>query len=593
MYVYTDGLKRNILGKKAGIVFLCVIMSISLLAQKKCTLSIIITDSGAGKGFAMPDYQKKFDSPLQCRHEVQRMLFSLYDNAYLTASADSIVQDSTHLKAYITHGSAFEWAYLNKGNVDEGVLSQTGYRQKVFFHKPFYYKAVRKAMDKILILYEDHGYPFAQIKLDSVKLDGNRISASLNIRKNKVEKIDSIVIKGDLKLSPQYLYGYLGIKPGDLYDESKIRVISSRLKALTFLSETKAMQVVFVEDKVKVLLYLNKKSADQFNGIVGILPDNTTGKITITGDISLQLQNSFHHAEEIAFHWQHLQPQTENLTLHLSYPYLFTTPIGIDGDLKLFKQDTTYLQVDSKIGLKYLLIGGNYIGVFYENITSSLLSTSTIANLTVLPPYADVSTDLYGLEYKANTLDYIYNPRRGYEILASVAVGTKTIHVNSRLNPIAYDGLQLSSDEYRANLNGAFYIPLFNRSTIKFGVQGGYINAPSLLLNDLYRIGGFSVLRGFDEQSIYVSAYSVGTVELHYLLEQNSYLFLFYDQGWCRETGLESIQYFNDTPAGFGAGMSFQTKAGVFSLSYALGNGHNNPTSFKNGKISFGIASTF
>ena len=353
------------------------------------------------------------------------------------------------------------------------------------------------------------------------------------------------------------------------------------------------MQVIFVQDKVEVLLYLNKKSADQFNGIVGILPNNETGKITITGDISLQLQNSLHHAEEIDFHWQHLQPLTQNLTLNASYPYLFSTPIGIDGSLKLFKQDTTYLQVDSKIGLKYLLIGGNYLEVFYENITSSLLSTTALESLTTLPPYADVTTDLYGLQYKAVALDNIYSPRRGYEVLASAAVGNKTIHVNNRLNPVAYDSVQLKSIEYRLNLNGAFYIPLFNRSAIKFRLQGGYIDAPSLLLNDLYRIGGFAVLRGFDEQSIYVSAYSVGTVELHYLLEQNSYLFLFYDQGWCRETGLEYIKYFNDTPAGFGAGMSFQTKAGIFSLAYALGQGHNNPINFKDGKISFGIASTF
>jgi outer membrane protein assembly factor BamA len=577
--------------KKAYIPLIILAFCSVSYAQKKCSLSIKVRDS-AFKGFKMPDYDKKFSTLLQCKHEVQRVLFALYDQAFLTATVDSMVQDTTHMTAYITHGSLYQLAYLNKGNVDEGVLSQTGYRQKVFFHKPFYYKSVRKIMDKILMLYENHGYPFAQIKLDSVKLDGNNISAALAIHKNKVEKIDSVVVKGDLKLAPQYLYGYLGIKPGDMYDESKMRVVSTRLKALPFLYETKPMQIIFVEDKVKVLLYLGKKSANQFNGIVGILPNTITGKITITGDVSLQLMNSFHHAEEIGFHWQHLQLQTENLTIHLSYPYLFSTPIGIDGDLKLFKQDTTYLQVDSKIGLKYLLIGGNYFKVFYENISSSLLSTSLLQYQTTdLPPYADVTTDLYGIEYKANGLDYIYNPQRGYEILVSAAAGTKTINVNSRLNPAIYNGLQLKSDEYRFSLNGAYYIPLFNRTAFKIGLQGAYINAPSLMLNDLYRIGGFSVLRGFDEQSIYASAYGVGTAEIHYLLEQNSYFFLFFDQGWYQEqTDLVSVQ---DMPFGFGGGMTFQTKAGIFSISYALGKEFSNPISFKNGKINFGIASYF
>ena len=112
------------------------------------------------------------------------------------------------------------------------------------------------------------------------------------------------------------------------------------------------------------------------------------------------------------------------------------------------------------------------------------------------------------------------------------------------------------------------------------------------MLNDMFRIGGFTVLRGFDEQSIYASTYGVGTAELHYLLEQNSYLFVFFDQGWYQkeQAGLANI---TDMPYGFGAGMSFQTKAGIFSIDYALGSQMNNPISFRGGKINFGIASYF
>jgi len=559
--------------------------------QKKYILTIRVKDTLAGKGFKLPAYLQKNPSVAGCLHEIQKVLFSLYDEAYLAASADSVVNDSTLVTAYITTGRRYEWAYLSKGNADEGVLSEAGYRQKIYMHQPFYYKNVHKFMDKILVFYENHGFPFAEVKLDSVKLDTNQISASLRVTKNSNEKIDSIVVKGSLKLAPAYIYGYLGIKPGDIYDESKVRAISKRLKALPFLYETKPVQVMFVEDKAKILLYLSKKSADRFNGIVGILPDKT-GKITLTGDVSLQLENSFHHAEQIGFHWQHIQAQTENLTLHFSYPYFFSTPLGVDGDLTLFKQDTTYLRVDSKLGLEYLLIGGNYWKVYYENITSTLLSTSSLQfQSSNLPPYADVSTQLYGIEYKATELDYIYNPRRGYEILANAAAGTKIIHQNPKLNPAIYEGLKLHSNEYKVNIKADCYIPFFSRSAFKLGLQGGYIDAPSLLLNDLYRIGGFAVLRGFDEQSIYASAYSVGTVEFHYLLEQNSYMFLFFDQGWYQEnTDLLSV---HDTPYGFGAGMSFQTKAGIFSIDYALGKQHSNLVNFRDGKINFGIASYF
>jgi len=563
-----------------------------MYGQKRFSLKIISKDSTANKEFSMPDYQTKFDVTADRTKELQRVLLALYSNAYLSASIDSLVSDSTVLKAYLHQGAQYQWANLRKGNVDEGLLSQLGYSEKLYRKAPFYYKDVSKLMDKILTFYEGHGYPFAQVKLDSIKMKGNEISASLFLAKKRLEKIDSIVVKGDLKLSSRYLYGYLGIKPGDFYDESKIKAASARLRALPFVSEAKPLQVIFVEDKVRIYFFLGKKSANQFNGIIGILP-NTSGVINITGDVSLQLQNSFHHAEEIGFHWQHIQAQTEDLTLHFSYPYLLNTPIGFDNDFKLYKQDTTYLQTDEKVGLKYMLIGGNYWKVFYENITSSLLSTSVLQYSTSgLPSYADVTTQLYGIEYKYTALDYIYNPRKGFEILVSAAAGTKQIHQNPKLNPLIYDGLQLNSDEYRANINAAYYIPIMNRSTIEFALKGGYLNAPSLLLNDLYRIGGFSTIRGLDEQLIYANEYSIGTIEYHYLLEQNSFLFLFFDQGWYQQN-IAGDAAVRDIPFGFGAGMDFQTKAGIFSLAYALGREFNNPISFKDGKISFGLINNF
>jgi outer membrane protein assembly factor BamA len=572
--------------------FIALVCINTIQAQKKLWLNVIVKDSG-DKAFHLPDYQRKFDNPAQRIHEMQKVLFSLYDNAYLSASYDSTMEDTTLLNVYLFHGKRYEWAYLKKGNVDEEVLSQLGFRERVYRNKPFYYKDALMLMDKVVSFYEDHGYPFAQIHLDSVKLKDNTVAAVLSIQKRQLIKIDSIEIKGTLKLSSQYLYGYLGIKPGDVYNESKIRAISLRLKSLPFLMETKSAQVIFVQGKAKVFLFLSRKSANQFNGIVGILP-GASGKVTITGDVNLQLQNSFHRAEEIGFHWQHLQPMTQNLLIHFSYPYLFNTPFGLDEDFKLYKQDTTYLQTDEKVGLKYLMTGGSYWKVYYENISSSLLSTSTLQYSTSgLPNYADNVVQLYGIEFKAANLDYIYNPRSGYELLVNVAAGTKTISKNAKLDPAIYDGLQLNSDEYRASLNGSYYVPLTVRSTIKLQVQGAYINAPSLLLNDLYRIGGFQVLRGFDEQSFYTSAYSVGTIEFHYLLEQNSFMFVFFDQGLCRETFPTVISYFTDTPFGFGAGMNFQTKAGIFSISYALGQSQNSAINFSQGKISFGLVNNF
>ena len=48
-----------------------------------------------------------------------------------------------------------------------------------------------------------------------------------------------------------------------------------------------------------------------------------------------------------------------------------------------------------------------------------------------------------------------------------------------------------------------------------------------------------------------------------------------------------------DRPFGFGSGMSFETKAGIFSITYALGKQFDNPIKFSSAKIHFGFVNFF
>ena len=112
-----------------------------------------------------------------------------------------------------------------------------------------------------------------------------------------------------------------------------------------------------------------------------------------------------------------------------------------------------------------------------------------------------------------------------------------------------------------------------------------------LYSNELYRIGGIKTQRGVDEASIYASSYAIGTVEYRFLFEENSNLFLFTDQGWWEDQSRTPL--LTDTPLGFGAGTSFETQAGIFSLTYALGRQFNNPIELRGGKVHFGFTSLF
>ena len=112
-----------------------------------------------------------------------------------------------------------------------------------------------------------------------------------------------------------------------------------------------------------------------------------------------------------------------------------------------------------------------------------------------------------------------------------------------------------------------------------------------LYANELYRIGGLKTLRGMDEASITASSYVISTVEYRFLYEENSNFFLFVDQAWWERHVKD--EFSTDTPMGFGLGTTFETKAGLFSLTYALGQQFDNPIQLRGGKVHFGFISLF
>jgi len=572
------------------------LISTSAIAQKKYTLSIQLVDTIHATDFASIKKEvvenESFKDSLAAGKELQKIISTLQGSGYLASSFDSVRFDSTACRAYLYLGEKYQWASLRKGNVDDVYLSGTGFRNKLFQKKLFRYDQVSKVLNNIIVNCENHGYPFATVKLDSISFSEKEIHASLNLDRGRFCKIDSVVMKGKDVVAPVYIYNYIGIKPGGIYDESKIRRITVRLHELPFVTEARSNEILFDEKQTKLLLYLDSRKASQFDGVLGVAPDEN-GKVILTGEAHLKLQNALKRGEVIELNWKQLPAKSQDLKVHALYPYLLNTPIGIDGNLSIYKQDTTFLDVIKNLGVQYMFNGTNYIKAFVNNKESSLLSTDGLEFQTVLPDYADVTTTLYGLSLHIEKFDYRYNPRKGFVLETTPSTGNRVIKKNGDLNPVIYDSLKLRTTQYHLEFKGDYFVPLGQRQVIDIGNMSGYIYSPDLFSNELFRIGGLRSLRGFDEESIRASLYTIGKVEYRYLLEQNSFLFAFFNQAWYENKSRGIVDDRKDTPFGFGAGINFETKLGIMSVSYALGKQFNNPVQFRAGKVHFGIISYF
>jgi len=524
------------------------------------------------------------------------VLKELYKIGHLAASIDSFIFEKKEHQLFISKGKEITWAQLRKGNFSEENAEAIDFAPSMLENKTFNLKQLNKLFEKTIRFYENRGYPFVSIQLKEVKfIEQNRISAELFLEKNTLYKIDSIKVVGNSQISKSYLFNYLGLYEGDLYQENKVSAIEDRIREIPFISMTAKPEVQFFEEGVKIVLRLDQKKASRFDGVIGLLTNENTGKIELTGDVDLNLTNGIKRGETFGLNWRKLKGNSQDLKVAVIYPYLFKTPFGIDLDFKLFKRDTTFIDLETKVGINYLLERGDYISLFIENKSSSLLSRDNFADALQIPDLGDVQINSFGVAYLGNKTNYKYNPTKGLLVNLNFSAGRKElkkIRVLEQRKPELYDSIQLKTNQFKGGILLEYYIPLAQRSTIKLANRSASIYSERLYVNELMRIGGLRTLRGFDEESIRASAYSIFTLEYRFLLDQNSFFSVFSDYG-LYENNTTGTKYVNDTPIGIGAGISFETKAGIFTFNYAVGSQFGNPINVRAAKIHFGFINFF
>jgi len=550
-----------------------------------------------------------FKTKEACTEYIYNLNTLLQAKGFMTASVDSIHigADSALVRLYV--GAAYQWAYINTRKVEPALLTAVSWNEKSFSRRPLDFHVFQLRQQMLLDYLENNGYPFARVFLDSVVLkeDGG-LSATLNIDKGPLYKIDSIRIYGTAKISNEFMARYLTIPNGSIYRKERLEAISKKILELPYVQELQPWNLTMLGTGSVINLYLKPKKSSQINALIGFLPSSDPAlgnKLLVTGEATINLKNALGNGEIIGLNWQQLQPQSPRLNLLFQQPYLFNSPFGLNTSFDLYKQDSSYLNINLLLGMQYALSAHQTGTVFIRDMISNLLDLDTLQVIAshTLPTVADVSSVSLGMTYEFNNTNYRFNPRKGNELQFMGSAGTRKIKQNPQILKLKdpndsafsfgalYDTVKLSSYQFQLKLSGAHYFPLTRASTVKLGFNGGVFSSPSAYRNELFLIGGYKLLRGFDEESILAAQYAVGTVEYRYLIGLNSFLFTFVDAGWAKNN--VPGYNLNSTFLGLGLGLAFETKAGIFNISYAMGKRQDTNLNFHDAKIHLGYVSFF
>jgi outer membrane protein assembly factor BamA len=559
--------------------------------QTKATLRVYTSEQDR-QVLRQYNYRTQLPDTLEARKEARTLVHRLHQDAYLLASADSSFKrgDTLHVKLHI--GSRFDWAELRNGNLSEGILIESGFREKFYRNVPFKPAEYVRLQQRILDYAERNGYPFASVWLDSIKVENNRISAALMVEKAFVVTYDTVQVMGGSKTQPKFLMRYLQLYPGQPYNQDQVLASQRMLTALPYLKVTRAPQVQFARDKARVVYFLEDRQANQIDGVVGFLPDpgRSDNKLLITGEANLNIRNIRGSGKQLGLQWRRVNRGSVILNGEYLHPNIFGTPFEVGARFNLLKQDSSFITVQPRLQLAYNTIRYGRFSVFTEWRNSRILSTANPQSLKALD-LADARTNTYGLNYLWNNLDDFYFPRKGRLVEMQLAAGRKKLLRNPSLEKSFYDTLEVNTTQLSLGLRLENFMGLGKNGALLTRLRGEALLNDQIFLNDMYRLGGLSSLRGFDEYFFFASSYGVGTLEYRLFTAEDSYVMLFYDQGYYRSDLKASFA--EGMPFGLGGGISFSTGAGIFQLVYAVGQSEQQPLSLKYSKIHFGITSKF
>ncbi len=532
----------------------------------------------------------------------QEKISLLRKKGHLASGIDTVFHSNDTLWQVMHVGPAYTTLHINSHNIGTEYLPQKN-------HLVMNISSFERLQKQLLTLHENTGYPFAQLFLKDNYTQGDTLFSTLFFDPYIKFEYDTIAYNGRTTLSKKYLAKYLDIQPGQVYNEIAIKTMDKKLRNLPLVRVTGSSRVVFVRDKAQVILQIEDVITDRIDGVIGLAPNSENGaenQLLITGEVNIELNNLFQSGKQLELHWRNYLQNSQKLDASFTYPYLFNTKVGISSEFNLNKFDTLFVNLKGKFSLRYQQQGNNYLEVYYQNISSNLLNadTSRIRTTKSIPTNNPYRIDNYGLAVFQQDLDYMPNPRKGYKLLADVAIGQKQILPNADIRQVTfanaengtlinvYDTARLRSTRLDIKISSTYYIPIKERSTLRQVISFHGLFSENLFFNELYNFGGYATLRGFDENELFASKALTYLIEYRYLIGENSNVGLFANTALIENT-LESDRLVNDIPYGFGASANIQVGKGILNLAYALGSQQGNPLQLSAAKFHFGIINYF
>jgi outer membrane protein assembly factor BamA len=416
--------------------------------------------------------------------------------------------------------------------------------------------------------YLNNGHPFVKIMLLAQSAEQPKFT--LQIEPGPLIEVGRIVIKPEGIIQSKVLAQLLQLESGSTFSIKELEQISNRLSNQSGFKLIREPEWLVQENQADIYLYLERVKASSATGILGLQPNPLTQKNTLVGELQVSLHNTWQKNEKLYLNWRSVAPQVQLLQFQVNWPYIASSAYGLQAGLKMYKRDTSFIELKSQIGLQYQLPKAwQILGLldFWRSSNLSGQQANQLANFRNLS---------YGLALQRKTHNNWFNPTKGQIFYSQFLVGTKK--------------MSQAHFTWRLEIQQQQFFALAKRHTLLFQQQLSHIASDSLFRNELYRFGGLDRMRGFDEEAFFASSFAFAGLEYRFIIDEFAYASIFTD--WAAFTN-KTISAPVEWVQAVGMGFAMGSEKGIFKLNYALGTYLGEPFKFSSGKIHLAYISYF
>lgn len=421
-------------------------------------------------------------------------------------------------------------------------------------------EAITRARDKILQIYNRHGYAYTTVDITTYPhRPQNSADLHINIQRGKKAHVRRIVIRGTVQTDKKIITRNLKIREGEVFDYQKMLDAQLNLRQLGIFSNVriKALGYEDQETEIDLLVIVHERKTISVNMLAGF--DNRNW---LHGELSFTKRNLFGLAKQ--FNTRFIGGiKFDRAEMTFSSPRVFGASWNLANQYFYQYENAPQFNAHSYGSFVSTLknFGPRWTIGFKEQVTRTevIASQSNIAllgNSLFDNTFNEVETF-----FIFDSRDNYSDPQKGFYTLVKNEVNTDITNLNNNFN----------TTELNLSHHQGFFGAITINNTARFGHTYKITSQPRIPVNKLFFLGGSDTIRGFVEDGLNPAG---GTVflaynaELHLKLRDSLKLAGFFDTGFLHNN-INSVSL-NDLRESAGVGLRYFTPVGPLRVDWGM-----------------------